>query len=199
MGIDRTLEAAKRLKAICVYAETGQGHLRTLLDEWAAFFVGGDLLTPSGRQRWFNFPCPWKECHRLFQYMNWITPQAAAILRAGALRQPTHRKPTDVEERRSFPYRLIVEHAVPVAEISRELRRDSGLRRADRAERFLRHHYRRGVLTHAENALLERAVPAYGASLRDRMPTGWKPWGDPYARYRAVGIDRLEFRIWPHP
>ena len=30
------------------------GLLRTFLDNWFAYYMGGDFLTPTGRARWFN-------------------------------------------------------------------------------------------------------------------------------------------------
>lgn len=189
MAIDRQREADERLRRVIRFAQAQEGSLRTHLDEWAAYEFGGHLLTPGGRQRWFNNPCPWKEWHRLVTHMDWITPDAAHVLRRGMDRDPAVKKPKNGEP---APFRLIVEHAVPVKVIGRAVRDDTSLWQADRLRGFLRHHFKRGVLTKAEDDVLRQKVAGEATSLRQRMPTGWCPGGDPFARYHAIGLKRAK-------
>lgn len=176
-------KADERLQRVLAWASGAQGSLRTHLDEWAAFEAGGELLTRGGRQRWFNNPCPWREWSRLACHMDWLTPAAAAILRRGRERDPAVRKPRrgDVA-----PFRIIVEHAVPVKVIGEAVRRDTQLWSMARLREFLRHHYKRGVLTSEEDKQLTTA------GLRQAMPSEWNPWDDPFARYHAVPLFRAE-------
>jgi hypothetical protein len=181
---DRRHAADDRLRRIIAELRAGRvvADLRTYLDEWAAYDVGGGLLTRGGRQRWFNNPCPWQEHERLSTYMDWRSPSAERILWRGRQRDPAVRKPRrgDVQ-----PYRLIVDHAVPIAVIRAMLMANRGLWSVESITPFLRHHYKRGVLTKWGD---DRRLDAAG--LRQSMPHGWQPWDDPYARYRAVGIYR---------
>lgn len=176
-------EADERLQRVLAWAAGSSGSLRTHLDEWAAFEGGGELLTRGGRQRWFNNPCPWREWSRLERYMDWITPAAAMILRRGMERDPAVRKPRHGE---AAPFRIIVEHAVPVNVIGNVVRGDPQLRSVAKLREFLRHHYKRGVLTRQEDKQLT------GAGLRQAMPPSWSPWENPFARYHAVQLSRAE-------
>jgi hypothetical protein len=179
----RKRSAQARLNSIVHELKTGEplGQLRTHLDEWAAFEIGGELLTRGDRQRWFNNPCPWKHWDRLPRYMDWVTPSAADILKRGEDRDPAVRKPPSGQP---APYRLVVDHAVPIAEIRRLLVADESLWEASKLRGFLRYHFRRGVLTKNEDNKLR------SQGLGSRMPVGWKAWDDPFARYRAVNLER---------
>lgn len=186
MDIDRQREAEERLHRVIRYVRDGEGSLRTHLDEWAAFEFGGELLTRSGRQRWFNNPCPWREGYRLTRHMDWISSDAAAILRRGINRDLAVKKPKRGEP---APFRLIVEHAVPVKVIGDAVRADPGLWRTDGLRDFLHVHFKRGVLTSGEDAQLNTA------GLRQSMPAGWRSGDNPFARYRAVGLQRAEVTL----
>lgn len=174
-------EANERLRRIAEFGRTGIGPLRTHLDEWAAFERGGELLTGGNKQRWFNNPCPWKEWERLASYMDFVTPEAAAVLRRGMDRDPAVKKPPRGQR---APFRLIVEHAVPVKTIGQAVRNDRRLWEPTALRNFLQHHYRRGVLTSAQDGALN------AVGLRESMPAGWQVGGDPFARYHAVGLKR---------
>jgi hypothetical protein len=181
-----------RLESMVRCAQTGRiPDLRTKLDEWKAFTDRGGLLTSGGRQRWFNNPCPWREFARLRAHMDWITPSAEQILELAEQRDLRVRKP---KAGQPAPFRLIVEHAVPVKVIHDHIVADPALWDVGSLEGFLLTHYKRGVLTSDEDALLNRAVVGESASLRQRMPTGWTIHDDdPYARYRAVGLRRHQY------
>jgi hypothetical protein len=181
MAQDFRGEADERLRRVVRFAQSRQGSLRTHLDEWAAYEFGGELLTRGGRQRWFNNPCPWTEWRRLTTHMDWITPEAALVLRRGMDRDPAVKKP---RRGQPAPYRVIVEHAVPVKVIGETVSNQSSLWQPDRLREFLRHHFKRGVLTSAEDARLNEQ------GLRQRMPPGWQAGGDPFARYNAVRLQR---------
>ena len=77
-------QANLRLERIRQWASTGEGSLRTHLDEWAAFEVGGGLLTRGMNQRWFNNPCAKSEGARLLEYMDRLSPAAREICERGA-------------------------------------------------------------------------------------------------------------------
>jgi hypothetical protein len=182
---ERAAHARTRLNSIIIYAATGEGHLRTLLDEWAAYEYGGGLLTRGGKQRWFNNSCPWTEWERLARHMDWITPAAAEVLRRGKERHPEVKKPAGGEP---APFRIIVDHAVPVKVIGEAVRLDGTLMRADRLREFLHHHFKRGVLMKTEDDVLSRTPAEKARTLRDAMPHGWQAGGDPFARYKAAGL-----------
>lgn len=181
-----------RLESIVSHARGGRiPDLRTKLDEWKAFRDRGGLLTPRGRQRWFNNPCPWREFARLRAHMDWITPRAEDILRLGEQRDLRVRKPKCGE---AAPYRLIVEHAVPVKVIHDHIVADPMLWDVDSLEAFLVDNYKRGVLTKDEDALLNRLPIGDRTSLKQRMPTGWRPTDrNPFARYYAVGFQQHRY------
>lgn len=176
-----------RLESMVRGARTGRiPDLRTKLDEWKAFRDRGGLLTRGGRQRWFNNPCPWREFARLRAHMDWITPRAEHILALGEQRDLSVRKP---KRGKPAPFRLIVEHAVPVKVIHDHIVSQSKLWDVGSLEAFLLSHFKRGVLTSDEDALLNRPILGESKSLRQRMPTGWTvDHLDPFARYRAVGL-----------
>lgn len=184
-----TRKRLDRLRAIIDHAPSGRiTDLRTKLDEWKAFRDRGGLVTRGGRQRWFNNPCPWKEFARLRAHMDWITPKAETVLARGDRRDPLVRKPKRGEP---APHRLIVEHAVPIKVLHDLIVGDTALWQIEPLEEFLLANFKRGVLTSDEDALLNQLVAGESRSLRQRMPTGWSVnENDPYARYRAVGLER---------
>lgn len=192
MTDDLNSKRLDRLRAIISHAPTGRiPDLRTKLDEWKAFRDRGGLVTRGGRQRWFNNPCPWKEFARLRVHMDWITPNAEEVLALGERRDPRVRKPKRGEP---APYRLIVEHAVPIKVLHDLIVGSSTLWRMEPLEEFLLGNFKRGVLTSDEDALLNRVVVGEPTSLRQRMPTGWSiNDNEPYARYKAVGLTRHVF------
>jgi hypothetical protein len=178
-------KADDRLRAICMEAATGKiNDLRTKLDEWKAFAIGGDLVTyPGLRQRWLNNPCPWQHHARLRRYMDWVTPESLDILRRGEQRDPTVRKP---KQGLPAPFRIIVEHAVPIRVIREIILADQQLWNPVALEPFLNTWFRRGVLTKAEDDRLN------DAGLKQQMPPGWKLGDDPFARYKRVGLSRAD-------
>ncbi|QEH81137.1 hypothetical protein EIK56_24855 [Sphingomonas sp. C8-2] len=165
------------------------GSMRTHLDEWAAYFYGGGLLTRGCRQRWFNNPCPWKEAQRLFDHMDWITPAAAAILKRGLMRDLAVKK---TKGGISSPFRLIVDHAVPVKVLRDTIGANPALWYREPLEKFLCQHFRRGVLTIDEDARLSSRYSGNQWSLKARMPSGWKLGSDPFARYTAIGLKNVK-------
>lgn len=187
-----TAKRFDRLRAIADQAPSGRiPDLRTKLDEWKAFRDQGGLVTRGGRQRWFNNPCPWKEFARLRAHMEWITPNAEAVLARGEQRDPLVRKPKRGEP---APHRLIVEHAVPIKVLHDLIIRDTALWQIEPLEEFLLANFKRGVLTSDEDALLNQPVVGESRSLRQRMPTGWSiNDNDPFARYYAVGLKQHRY------
>ena len=108
------------------------------------------------------------------------------VLTLGEQRDPRVRKPKRGDP---APYRLIVEHAVPIKVLHDLIVGDTALWQFGPLEEFLLANFKRGVLTSDEDALLNQQVVGESRSLRQRMPTGWSVNnGDPYARYRAVGL-----------
>lgn len=186
MPTDTRAEADIRLDRILDFVEKGpNGTLRTHLDEWAAFEFGGELLTRTGRQRWFNNPCPIRQGPTLLKHMDWFHFEAAEILRRGARGDPAVRKPKSGEP---APFRIIVEHAVPVRVIRELLKEDLRIRTRSSLREFLQHHFRRAVLAKKHDEVLRSTPSGRGASLVSEMPSGWKAWGDPFARYFHAGL-----------
>lgn len=178
-------QANLRLERIKQWASTGGGSLRTHLDEWAAFEVGGDLLTGRMNQRWFNNPCAYSQGPRLLEYMDRFSPAARAICERGASGDAAVKKPRNGEP---APYRLMVDHSIPVAVLGREIKRSTELDTLVSLRDFLRSNFRRAVITFAEDGLLNRPQGPDGKSLKQRMPEGWVFGDDPYARYRVAGV-----------
>lgn len=81
----------------------------------------------------------------------------------------------------------MVNHAVPVRVIG-QLIGQSGALTLGALRDFLLHHYKRGVITFGEDQLLNQRLPGEDRSLKQRMPTGWHPWENPFARYAKAGI-----------
>lgn len=178
-------QANIRLERIRQWASTGKGSLRTHLDEWAAFEVGGGLLTRGMNQRWFNNPCAKSEGARLLEYMDRLSRAAREICERGARGDPGVKKPKSGEP---APYRLMVDHSIPIAVLGEEIKRSTEFETIASLRDFLRSSFRRAVITFAEDGLLNRPHGSAGKSLKQRMPAGWQFGDDPYARYRAAGI-----------
>ncbi len=179
-------QANLRLERIGQWASTGEGSLRTHLDEWAAFEVGGGLLTRGMNQRWFNNPCAKSEGVRLLEYMDRLSPAAREICERGARGDPEGKKP---ERGEPAPYRLMVDHSIPIAVLGEEIKRSTQLDTIASLRDFLRLNFRRAVITFAEDGLLNCPQGPAGKSLKQRMPDGWKFGDSAYARYRAAGIE----------
>lgn len=179
-------QANLRLERIKQWSSTGEGSLRTHLDEWAAFEVGGGLLTRGRNQRWFNNPCAKSEGARLLEYMDRFSPIAREICERGARGDPEVKKPESGEP---APYRLMVDHSIPIAVLGEQIRRAPELHAIASLRHFLRSNFRRAVITFPEDGLLNRPHGPDGKSLKQRMPEGWVFGDDPYARYRAAGIE----------
>lgn len=183
-------EANLRLDRIIDFAQNGRnGSFRTHLDEWAAFHFGGLLLTRGGKQKWLNNPCPWTHSERLFAHADWITPDAANILRRGAAREVAVKKPKSGQP---APHRLIVDHSVPVRVLRDLVIADESLWERSKLSGFLLEYFKRGVLTAAEDARLNTPVPGEKKSLKQRMPTGWQRGRDPFARYHQIGLTHYQ-------
>jgi hypothetical protein len=178
-------QATVRLERIKEWATSGEGSLRTHLDEWAAYEVGGGLLTRGMNQRWFNNPCAKSEGRRLLEHMDCFSPAARAICERGASGDPAVKKPRKGEP---APFRLMVDHSIPVAVLGQEIKRSAELQTIAGLREFLILNFRRAVITFLEDDLLNRPYGQQGRSLRQRMPDGWSFGDDPYARYRAAGI-----------
>lgn len=185
---EQRARANERSNQIVHFARVGQTgpNLRTLLDEYAAFENGGGLLTRGGRQRWFNNPCPVREGARLLVHMDWFSVDAAAILARGINGDDSVRK---LKRGAPSDHRLVVDHAVPVAVVAKLIAADNSLWSLDTMRPFIKAHYKRGVLTTAEDRVLTEA------KLRQSMPAGWQPGDDPFARYNAVGLRRFADRL----
>ena len=88
----------------------------------------------------------------------------------------------DLRDLVDSPYRLIVEHAVPLRVLRDVIQADSALWQVERLRHFLLANYRRGVLLKEEDRRLDQA------GLKQVMPKTWAPGDDPFARYRKVGL-----------
>jgi hypothetical protein len=162
--------------------------LRTHLDEWAALKRGGLLLTVNGNQVWFNRPCPIEHGARLLDHMDRFTPAAYDICVRGRAGEEEVRKARGSGSER---YRLMVEHAVPMASLGLLLRKAEKYRTSSAITAFLNRNYRRCVMTKAESDRLDRLGADGTAALRKAMPTGWRDGDDPYARYAAIGLETI--------
>jgi hypothetical protein len=179
-------QANLRLERIRQWSSTGEGSLRTYLDEWAAFETGGALLTSGMNQVWLNNPCAISKGALLLEYMDRFSPAARAICERGARGDAAVKKPKSGEP---APYRLMVDHSIPVAVLGREIKRSTQLDTLVSLRDFLLSNFRRAVITFAEDALLNRPQRPDEKPLKQRMPEGWVFGDDPYARYRVAGIE----------
>lgn len=163
--MDLREEAARRLDLIIDYVRTGpNASFRAHLDEGAAYEYGGELLKRTGKQRWFNNPCPWVDGGRLLAHMDWFSFEAAHICQRGVDRELAVRKP---ERGEPAPFRLIVEHVTPVRVLREAIRADSGVWQRGTLTEFLHFHYKQAVITQTENAMLK--------PFNHSMPHEWRP------------------------
>lgn len=186
MGVERmehccrVEEATKRLGRVLSWAIDDNGsNLRTHLDEWAAYELGGELLTRGGRQRWFNNPCPVKEGRRLLRFMDRHSLAAEHICLRGEKGDPAVKKPAHGEP---APFRILVDHSIPIKVLGAEIRQNNDLKQMKNLRQFLRDNFRRTVITFEENKRLDKVY-------KQTMPSGWTFGDDPFARYAAAGIE----------
>lgn len=135
---------------------------RTFMDSWFAYHVGGPLLSANSRPHWLNNPCPVRHRDALLT-AHWVSANAALTL-AGVRSD-----------------RLVKDHAVPVSVLRDQLMSQPPAD-LDAAREFMIRNYRIGIITIEEDDALT------AASLRSRMPSGWRLGDSPFARYDAAGI-----------
>lgn len=162
---------------------------RDVFDPWFAFETGNDpktgatFLTRGGKPHTFDNPCPRQHWRTLRHSHFWVTPAASEILSRAESGDRKVRK--DQRDKADEGLRLVVEHAVPLARIGKELAADERVWTADALRSFLLHHFRRGVLTKIEDRKLN-ATSFKGYRLSDDMPSGWRVGEDPLSRYRMM-------------
>lgn len=161
-------------------------NLRDFLDPWWIYDRGGVFVHARDgggfSAHTFNNPCPWSHRSRLSEF-DWCSQGASAILELGRAAQIIDRK-TQPKDRR-----LIVDHSVPFAVLKRELWREPQVWTRENLREFLRHNFKRAVLSFVENRLLT------DEKLGARMPEGWKFGDDPFARYHVVGIEPVPAQV----
>lgn len=169
--------------------------LRDVIDPWFAFEAGRDFLTSGGRPHTFNNPCPWQHGQRLTAGHFWVTKGAAQILERAVLKDRAVKKPKKGEANYGqTTFRLMIDHSVPLKVLLKIMRGDSSLHDRDSLRVFLLHHFRRGVLTYAEDQKLSKELVS-GKSLKDEMPADWVVGGSPFARYEALGLERRHYEL----
>ena len=163
-------------------------NLRDFVDPWWSLTRGPPFVkeTINPSQHTLNNPCACGCEHggRL-RSLDWISVGALDALARGACKKKMKHGREDL---RDHSDRLIVDHAVPLAEICAMLFQPGRTWPRDGLRTMLAHHLRRGLLTKAE----DRQLDARG--LNSSMPNGWTEGGDPFARYRAAGIDQAMIR-----
>lgn len=164
-------------------ADNGGANLRDFLDPWWSLSRGARFVKRTRKgyysQHTLNNPCPREHGERLLA-LDWVSAEADAAVKLGVRKKA--RSKDDIDNA------LIVDHAVPLAVIHREL--FSARDEWDQATltKFLHHHYRRGLLTKRQDASLN--ANENGGSLKSAMPAHWQRWDDPFARYHARSIVR---------
>lgn len=187
---DRRTSARVYLDSI-ITALRAHAHIRprVVLDPWFAFEAGNDVmsgatfLTGGSQPHTFDNPCPWKHWRTLRHGHFWVTPAARSVLDRAAMRDRGVRK--DTRDPKDKHLRLMVDHSIPLARIIADMREDEALWSPERLRDFLLHHFRRGVLTKAEDEAISGTTVG-GVCLRDQMPPSWRRGGDPFARYSAL-------------
>ena len=139
--------------------------IRTFVDDWFAYQMGGPFLSKFGRPLWFNKPCPKKKKEALLK-MHFISERAKKVIdnEGGA----------DLKK----------EHAIPV-KVLRDLMLEIKNPTTSNVKQFLLKHYKLGVLTASEDKKLREA------GLQSKMPEGWDGV-DMFARYSFVGIENQQ-------
>lgn len=154
-------------------------NLRNFVDTWWSFDRGGAFVS---RKRngglgavWFNNPCPWTNRSALRQF-DWLSEGADAILRKGEAARIVDRKNHSPE------FRLIIEHSVPIAVISRHLWSEPEAWNREQLQELFEKNLKRAVLSKTEDQRIN------DAGLRSKMPANWHFGDDPFARYREADI-----------
>lgn len=141
--------------------------LRTFLDEWFAYSVGGPFWNRNGRPRWFDNPKPAQTNEALLK-MNFVSDAASRVIHG------------------EIGSRLVKDHSVPISVLAQTARR-SELNSVEGTVAFFQRYYRVGVLTMDEDLRLS------ALKLGRSMPVDWDG-KDPFARYREAGIQGIKQR-----
>lgn len=159
----------------------GGARLRDFLDPWWSFTRGAPFVTQRDNghhaQHTLDNPCPRYHGIRLSK-LDWISQSAAEALKRNVAKKG--RDKADLENA------FMVDHAVPLSLIRNHLFAHGREWSIETLREYLTHHYKRGLLTRAEDARLNAKIGR--ETLKAAMPKGWKPWGDPFARYEARQI-----------
>jgi hypothetical protein len=150
---------------------------RTFIDNWYAFETGAGHLTKSDRPIWFNNPCAYTH-HGALSAMHFISHAAREVLAHAVSNRPDYLRLRSADDK---AIRLMVDHAVPLRVITEMLFRPQFELTRENVLRHLKRWYRLGVITSAEDALIN------SMGLRSKMPDQWDEQ-DCFARYRAVGV-----------
>jgi len=163
-------------------------NLRDFVDPWWSLTRGPpfvkEAVNPS--QHTLNNPCACG-CEHQFRLraLDWISAGALDALARGACKKKMKRGRDDLRDPSD---RLIVDHAVPLAQIYSLLFQPGRNWSRDSLRTMLAHHLKRGLLTKVEDKQLDVQ------GLNSAMPAGWEEGGDPFARYRAAGIHQAVVR-----
>ncbi len=168
--------------------------LRDFLDPWWSFMRGDPFINGVEHysQRTMNNPCPCCEHRERLPRLDFVSAGAAAALERRVCKYKSRQGGNDT---RAAEDRLIVDHSVPLAQICVALFDQRATWTLPSLQQFLQHHYKRGLLTRAEDNLLNERRE--GQSLSSKMPPGWSLGGDPFARYRARGIEAHTRELLP--
>jgi hypothetical protein len=183
---DEVIERLKRLAdsyldhvLIALRADDRGVNFRNFLDPWWCFSRGApfvDKRRDGGfKAREFNNPCAWRNRDRLPEF-DLYSDGARSIVAKGLVAKIVDRKKHPAE------YRLIIDHSVPFAVLSRRLWSDATQWDRDSLRDFLDQNMKRAVLSFAEDQVLNQL------KLTSKMPHSWSFGDDPYARYAAAQL-----------
>lgn len=153
------------IKHIKLYLESGNENrqlLRTLIDEWFAYYSKGPFLNRNGKPKWFNNPCPEKNRDALLS-MHFISAEAFNVIN------------------RALKIRIVKDHSIPI-NVLHEIFRNQNNYSESTILNTLLNYYRLGIITKDEDKRLNLL------GLRSKMPSGWRAGDEKFARYTEADI-----------
>jgi hypothetical protein len=164
---------------IAINARDAAAPFRTFFDNWYAFKRGDPFLSKKGRPVWLNNPSALTH-GQILPALEFISQKAGLSL---ALASEDRRDYGVRHKAKDETIRLIVDHAVPVTIIVKELLNLQQPSKTEIEEHLLRW-YQRGVIATEEDRLLTKS------GLKSVMPSGWDRI-NPFARYENVSIAKF--------
>ena len=164
------------LEHIVIYYNSGfkpKSLLRSFVDNWYAYDKACNgipyFLNSNGNPIWFNNPHSVKHKNALLE-MDFISEGAKELIFSTNKSKLHENKDS----------RLIKEHAIPIAYLFDLLAKEADLN-TESVEAILLKYYKLGVLTKAEDDLLNKA------KIRSKMPSNWDK-ENVFSRYDVIGL-----------